>query len=626
MADIKDPISQNIEGVQQLVASRINKTTGGLTTEAEGIQGEKEDELTLKLSDDELIKLADKWVLKYQGYEAKIKIRQEAQKQFYLGRQKDGAWNSTNTEGIPISANLIFEATETFLAAALAKNPEPIVYADNTEAGNAVSKTVKTMLQYHAEVLALRPKLEMVVRKWNLDFLGVMKHGWDDEIKDIKSEVKDIKDFILDPDGYIDAYGDYIGPLGERITVPASKLIEMFSKHKEFITLVTDGRLGTDVVYTEWWNDDYCFYTFKGKVLDKAKNPNFNYESEDNPNAENHFASPKKPYSFLAVFNLGNQPHDETGLIEQNIPNQKRVSRRTEQIDYNLSRANNSTAYSGNNFNQENAKQAATARIKGHPIIVPSGGPIADAIVDLPTQEVGAAFFNSLEVDKNDLRGIYGTQGITAEQPKDESQTARGMILNQQYDNSRIGGGIGSKIERFVDNIFNNYVQLYYVHYDEPHTAAIVGQLKATEFVVLSNQDLTRKLVVSVAPDSMTPKDDISESNQAIALWEQKALDLKTLLTILNFPDPQTTAGQAWLYNTNPQLYGQLNFPEITQQIQDFMAKQQQQAPQPGQQAPGGAQPGGQPGGPIESPQPPPSLAGGAIQSNASLSQVPLPT
>lgn len=623
MADSKDPISQNIEGVQQLVGSRTNKTTGGITNEAEGIEGEKEDELTLKLSDAELLRLADKWTLDYAGYAEKVKLRQEAQKQFYLGKQKDGSWNSVNSEGIPISANLLFEATETFLAAALAKNPEPVVFCDNSPEGNALSKSVKTMLQYHADVLALRPKLEMIVRKWNLDFLGVMKHGWDERIQDIKSEVKDAKDFVFDPKGYIDAYGDYIGPLGERITIPASKLIDMFPKHKAFITLIVDGKIGTDVTYTEWWNDDYCFYTFKGQVLEKNKNPNYNYPTEEDPEPKNHFAYPKKPYSFLSVFNLGNQPHDETGLIEQNIPNQKRITRRTEQIDYNLSRANNSTIYSGNNFNQENAKQAATARIKGHPIIVPAGGPIKDAIIDLPTQEVGSSFFDSLEIDKNDMRGIYGVQGITAQTQKEDT-TARGMILNQQYDNSRIGGGIGSKIEHFVDNVFNNYVQLYYVHYNEPHTAAIVGQLKATEFIVLSNKNLNKQLVVSVAADSMTPKDDISEANQALALWEAKALDIKTLLTILNFPDPAATAAQAWLFATNPQVYGQLNFPELTQQIQELMAAQQPTAAP----TPGGAPlspsmpPAGQP--PIG--QPPEGLAGGAIESNSSLSQVPLPT
>lgn len=579
-----DPIEQNIQGVQSLVSSRLNKISGGATTQQEGLDGEKIDELTLELDDAELLKLANSLTLKYRGYEAEIKIRQALQKQFYLGRQKDGSPNSTTLDGVPISANLIFEAEETFLPAALKSNPDPVVYSDNTPEGNKASKELKTMLQHHADTLVLRRKLALVVRKWSMDFLGVMKHGWDNEIQDIKSEVKDIKNFILDPDGYIDMYGDYIGLLGERVTCTASKLVDLFPKHKAFITIVVDGKMGSEVTYTEWWSDEYCFYTFKEKVLDKFKNPNFKYEKPEDGQVINHFAKPKKPYSFLSVFNLGDQPHDVTGLIEQNIPNQRRITRRTEQIDYNLSRSNNSRAYSENNFTQETAKQASTAMMKGHPVIIPPGSPIHEAIVDFPAPGIDSAFFNELENSKNDLRSIFGTDGLGTVAPK-EQKTLGGLLNNEQHDTTRIGGGIGDALEQFVDNVFNNWTQLYYVFYDDKHFGVTPGALKATDYVEISAENLNRQFIVSVAPDSMKPKDELTEMNQALELWKQKAIDPKTLLTILNFPDPQETAAQAWLWNTNPQAYGLLNFPDLNQKLQELMAQQkqppQEQAPQP---------------------------------------------
>lgn len=539
------------------------------------MDGEKIDELTLKLDDGELLALSNAITLNYRGYEESIKIRQALQRQFYLGRQKDGSPNSTTLDGVPISANLIFEAEETFLPAALKSNPDPVVYSDNTPEGNKASKDLKTMLQFHADNLVLRRKLALVVRKWSMDFLGVMKHGWDNEIQDIKSEVKDIKNFILEPDGYIDMYGDYVGMLGERITCKASKLADLFPEHKAFITIIVDGKMGSEVTYTEWWSDEYCFYTFKGKVLDKFKNPNFKYEE----GARNHFVKPKKPYTFLSVFNLGDQPHDVTGLIEQNIPNQRRITRRTEQIDYNLSRANNSRAYSENNFTQETAKQASTAMMKGHPVIIPPGSSIQEAIVDFPAQGIDRAFFDELENSKGDLRSIFGTDGLGTVAPQ-EQKTLGGLLNNEQHDTTRIGGGIGDALEQFVDNVFNYWVQLYYVDYDEKHFAAVLGTLKATEYVELSMEDLDRQFVVSVAPDSMKPKDELTTMNQALTLWQEKALDLKTLFTILDFPDPQETASQTWLYQTNPQMYGMMNFPELNQKIQQLMAQQQAQAPQ----------------------------------------------
>ena len=104
-------------------------------------------------------------------------------------------------------------------------------------------------------------------------------------------------------------------------------------------------------------------------------------------------------------------------------------------------------------------------------------------------------------------------QGISS-QPADEDQTARGMILNQAQDTSRISGSIGQSIETVAENVFNWLVQLYYVFYDEPHFAAIMGNAKAVEYVELSKMNFDRQLIVGVASDSMVPKDPITLPTQ----------------------------------------------------------------------------------------------------------------
>ncbi len=616
----------NIRGVQNLVSSSTNKVPFAASDLPEGPSAEHEDVFSLKLGDTELLRLASKWESKYRGYEALISARQKANKQYYLGQQNAGS-PGAQPESQGISANLIFEAEETFLPAALSKNPEPVVWADNTEEGNKLSKSVKTMLQYHSDTLVLRRKLTLMVRNWSVDLLGCIKHGWDPIIDDIKSDVRDVKKFVFDPDGFIDPYGDYVGYLGERITITAEKLAELYPKKAAHITILVDGQMGTDVTYTQWWNDDYTFDTFKGIVLDKTMNPHFSYDSETEEVDEdgviakvpvkgiNHFARPKKPYTFLSVFSFANQPHDVTGLIEQNIPNQRRITRRTEQIDYNLSRNNNSDVFSEDNFTQETAKQAAKALAMGHPVLIPQGGPIEGSIKRLAAQGIDASYFNELENSKNDLRSIFGTQGITAQQ-QDEDQTARGMILNQQYDNSRIGGGIGDALEQVADNIFNWWVQLYCVYYDEEHYATIMGRMKAVEYQVLSRENFTKRIVVSVAPNSMKPKDEINEINMAQTLYDKGAIGPKTLLTVLDFPDPQTAAEDGVLWQVDKAAYMQLNFPELTQklaQLQQQMAAAQAGAPVAASGAPAEA---------VTEPAPAEGLS--AAPASSSLSQVPL--
>lgn len=615
-----DPVEQNIIGVQSLVGSKLNKSNSGVS-QSEEIDSEHIDEFTLDLEDSELIEMKRRWEANYMGYEESLKLRQQAQKTYYLGRQKEGG--SQATTGEPISANLLFEAEETFLPAALSKNPEPVVWTDNTAEGAKIASDVKAMLQYHADALVLRRKLTLMTRHWSIYFIGIIKHGWDPVVNDIKSDIRDPRNFIFDPEGFVDAYADYEGPLGERITITAKKLIELFPKHKQTISILVDNKLGTKVTYTEWWNDDYTFCTFKDIILSKDKNPHFNYtktevqEDLDGQPQEiqvkgiNHFAKPKKPYTFLTVFSLGEQPHDVTGLIEQNIPNQRRITRRTEQLDYNLSRANNSDIFSADNFNQETAKQAATGMAKGHPILVPSGKPITEAVHRLQAPGIDGSFFNELQTSKQDLRSIFGTEGISSQKPS-ENTTARGMILNQSFDTSRIGGGIGDALEQVADNIFNWWVQLYAVYYDEPHFASIMGQMKAVEYVTLTSANLDRRIIVSVSADSMKPKDEITEMNQAMDLFTKGALDPKTLLTMLNVPDPQNTAESTVLWLLDKQAYLQMNFPELAQKL--AMIQQSAMAAQ--------GVPPGQGGAPVS----------GGGESNismdpasAALSQVPLP-
>jgi hypothetical protein len=620
-----DPFSLNIKGVDDLVTSQTNKIQSD-TLPTEGATGNKYGVLNLKLEDDALLKLKNQWEKDYAPYETKIKQAGERNKESYIGKRPDGSW-MTDLD-LPIAANLQFEAEETFLAAALSKNPEPTVYSDDTPEGDAIARSVRIMLAYHADTLVIKRKLTLMVRQWSIYHLGVLKHGWDARVNDVTVQNRKIQDFIFDKEGYVDAYGDFVGYLGERIEVTAEKLIELYPEHKQYITESVQSELGTKVKYTEWWaaDDTFTFVTFKEKVLAKYKNPYFNYPEEvlapdgrpmldesGQPmmtEARNHFGIPKKPYTFLSVFSLQEQPHDLTSLVEQNIPNQNRIRRRTEQIDYNAASANNAYAFSADNFNQETAKQAAAARAKGNPILVPSGKPMGEAIMPLNAQDLPRSVFSELEIAKTDLRQSWGVLGMTT-QPADEDTTARGQILNQQNDSTRIGGGIGNAIEQVADNVFNWLTQLYYVFYDEEHFASVLGVTKSLEYTTLQSSMLTVPLLVSVSPDSLRPRDQITEINLAQALFDKGVIGPKTLLKMLSFPNPDDAAADGLLYKMDPMMYMQLNFPEFAQNIQ--MMQQQMMM--------GGAPGGGTP--PEQTTEPEQNLA--KDPANAGLDQVQLP-
>lgn len=571
----QDSFQLNIGGVQSLVESGVNKVKD-VDLQEEGKAGEEVDVLDLPMSDDELLKLKSSWESAWEGYYPKIKPRQENNKLFYTGLQKDATGNNETV----VSSNLIFESEETFIPQAISKNPEPVVWSDNTEEGKLASNDIKAMMQYHADVLCLRKKLGVMVRHWSVYFIGILKHGWDEKNKDITLDLRKPQNFVLDPEGYVDEFGNFKGYyVGEKLELTAEKLIELYPKYSAEITLSVNAAMGTKVIATEWWTDDYCFTSYKDLILDKHKNQYFNYGDSESATLRNHFANPKMPYTFLSVFSLQERPHDITNLIEQSIPNQVRITEREAQISRNLRAGNNSIALSGISFTSETAREAAAALEDGNPVLVPDGQ-VEQAIKRIPANNLPSAIFQAQDNDKVSLRAVFGVQGL-APSPSDHPDTARGMILNQSHDSSRIGGGIGDALEQVADNVFNWWLQLYCVFYDEPHYGAVIGGDRAVRYVSIINSNLERNFVISVAPNSMTPKDEITEMNQAIELWNAKALDPITLYQKLNYSDPMESAKKLTLWITNPQAYAAQFFPE---QAPPSQAPQTGQAPpQPGE-------------------------------------------
>ena len=178
---------------------------------------------------------------------------------------------------------------------------------------------------------------------------------------------------------------------------------------------------------------------------------------------------------------------------------------------------------------------------------------------------------------------------IGAQEAKPD-ETARGMTLNQQRDTSRIGGGIGDIIEQSVAKPACDWlVQLYHVFYDEKHFGAVLGSGAATQYVELQAQDIDQQLIVGITANSMQPKDQISEGNQAMSLYSAGAIGPKTLLETLNFPDPDDAAedGVLWKYSEaadGGMSYITLNYPQLAAKLQQ-MQQQQQMAQQQAQQA-----------------------------------------
>ena len=614
-----------IKGVMGLF-DNVNKVDGN------GVQNiEEVDEYESNYSEQEIIDLKRNWIKEYSAYYADIEKAQKTSLEYWLGKQKtDNGLDMV--EGRSYVVNKLFEAVETFIPIATRANPEPLVSSDNSEEGQQLAKDVKQMLVTLADKQILRRKLARMTRNWTIYLTGVMEVDYDIEIDEIKTTVINPKRIIFDKDGQIgeDALfkGDY---LGVRTKVSASKLIQMFPKKKSDILNLCKGKLGTKLEYIKWWYKGLdVFFTLDDLVLGKFKNPHWNYDGEETRKDDmgndiveiiqgtNHFERPTSPYVFLSVFNTGLHPHDDTSLILQNIAIQDQINKRYRQLDRNIDSQNNGIVVDGRFMTKEQASEAASALRRGASIMV-QGNP--NEVISRPqVPQLPSDVWNAVRSAEQNLSNIFGTSGSTPSGMKSE-ETARGKIMVNQMDASRIGGGVTEYIEQVADTIYNLWVQMMFVHYDNEHYSENVGEQDGGELMGLSRGRFVKSLRVTVKEGTLVPKDPLTQRNEAIDLWSANAIDPLNLYKKLDFPDPKGATQSLILWQM---LQKGVIQPE--QYLSTFQIEQAQPTGLPGEQPGTGGPAINDLGGteaPVE-PAPAGTQTAGAIQSQELMNSVPL--
>lgn len=587
------------------------------------------------LSDQEIIELSDTWKQRYAPYYHEVEKSQRIAFKYWIGQQDTSdiqQWQGS----MPAIDNLIFEAVETFLPIATKAVADPVVSADPSPAGQALAKDLRNALLFEADRQKIRLLVKRVLRHWLIYRIGAVKFVWNPVTNQIETCAVNPKRMIFDTDGYVDVDSTFKGEFfGEKMREPAHKVLEKFKpfltpEKKQYILQKANHKLGTMIEYIEWWYQGTDnFYTLDQIVLGKFKNHMWNYDgTEERPDpitgepmevdmqGQNFLLSPSAPYRFLSIFSTGIQPHDETSLIMQNVGIQDLINRRWRQIDQNVSRMNNSLVVNGRSFTDEQASLAATAMRDGRAIRVPNpaGSNLESDVMNVPAPALTASVFENLQDARSELKNLFGTAGSSSAGVAAQ-ETARGQILSNQLDSSRIGGGVGEYLEQFEEAIYNYWTQIMFVYYDAPHYMTVSGVAGGKELAMLSSArlGLSETLSITVKEGSLVPKDPLTKRNEAIQLWGAGAIDPRMLFDRLEYADPNEAAKQLilWqLFQKGDMQALQMYMPDLAQQAPFLPSLQQQPMQpggQPGQPQPGAAQPQGQA---VNPPGRPPNPAG----------------
>jgi len=551
----------------------INKQKGQEPEETDiGVVSDKLPELELKMKNEDIVKLANKWEAAWSNSPKRSKWLKDIDEneKYWLGNQFDTPSKDMRRSMVD---NLIFESLETYLPQATRRNPEPLVALKAGEEPNPANEKftqkVKDRLADIADEDTLRLKLKKGARHWAIMHLGVAKMGWNLDEDRPTARIVRAKKIILDPDSIIDEDGYSGNRVGEYRKLSAERLLEIMGEEDENKEKGIEGNkkaiaaikekvkddLATEVQFIEWWTNDYMFWKLGNHILFKKKNHHWNYDTtepdtdvdkfgveeviEKDVDGINHLSSPQMPYIFLTVFNLGDQPMDNTGLIQQNLANQDVINKRNKQIDKNTDSMNNGMVVSMERAGVTKDQAASMNRTlrKGGTVVIPQGSP-REAIDRINAPGLPADVYNNLSDMRARMRDIFGVKGSSQAGLAGES-TVRGKIVSRNLDTDRIGGGVTEYLEQFADKVYNWYLQLLFV-YDE-------------DFQFLQGAR-PPKILISVKEGSLLPKDSTTIANQAIELSVAGKMSDVDLFKRLEYPNPEELAANVWLQTNAPEI------------------------------------------------------------------------
>ena len=288
----------------------------------EGLKEQRE-LLKVTMKDEDLAREIDKDIENSIGLHTQIKGIQQENEDYYLGEQLDKkkffGWE------LPSAENLLYMAVETILSIITSRRREPIVLAaQDTDDSKELKEKTQQFLTWKWDIENMMIKFEDWVRHSLLYRIGVLKIRWDIEKDDFEINVIRPQRIIIDKDA-TDEYDSKF--IAEYKQDTLADLVEMFPKAKQELIELYDNKMGSIVKYVEYWQNEFVVWKVDKIILDKKKNPNWNWDEKDRKESLkklrerwiektknekldnillNYFNEPRKPFIIVSLKSLGN--------------------------------------------------------------------------------------------------------------------------------------------------------------------------------------------------------------------------------------------------------------------------------------------------------------------------------
>ena len=468
--------------------------------------------------------------------------------------------------------NRIFVDVETSIPILTSEVPEPTVVGATD---NTIQQTIQKGLQIAYEVkYRLQQKLQTLIRQWYLYRIGVLKYRWDKE-KGFTTEPILARKIGFDRRATSKANCEYVW---EELEDTIENLITKFkSKEKEITTLIgNQDNKKAKIKYLEFWggNGKWVCWKLRTLILDKKKNPNFDYGTPEQLTAMGHipaqegvnnvFEKPEFPYLFLNVFSIGDETglYDETSIIEEAASLQEGANQLEQQIlELNEGQKR---VWVLTNVAEEVAQDLIN---KTGDLAVRTKQP--NAATQVQSGKPDAALFNHLAHLLSEIDNIFGIHSTTrgASPQRQETLGAQKLQTGQDYGRQDL---IVRNVEQLIEEWYNAYLHCIKVFSVE---AEVLNNGKET--IELTREMIPQGIQVMVKKGSTLPIDRQTKMANAIQLAQFQMIDPKTLFQEMGYPNEDQRVQDLfqWLAMT-----GKIQMPEqpISPEQQTDQAKLEQ--------------------------------------------------
>lgn len=434
--------------------------------------------------------------------------------------------------------NRIFVDIETAIPIITAEPPEPEIIASFENDNNDTKNTLKKGLIIAYDIkYRMQGLIQKLVRSWYLNRIGVLKYKWD--------EKKGFKTFKVAPrrigfDSNATSYDD-LEYIWETVESTLEEMIKKFPKKKDEI--IKQANVKNDrakLSYTEFWggNGEWYACRFKDIILEKKKNPNYDWEDEDN----NIFDSPQFPYLLFNVFNLeeDNSVYDDTSLIEQAKPLQDGVNQLEQQIiDLNEGQKR-VWVISGEAVSQKTAQELINKT--GDLMLFLDKKAPANSVTQVQSGKPDASLFNNLNHLLNEIDNVIGMHSTTRGE-RSSQETLGGRQLLKGSDLGRLDL-IVKNIEKVIQDWYTAYLQMLKVYSDESEVLR-----DTNETIELKPDEIPADILVLVKKGSTLPIDPVSRAQMARELAGGNKIDPATLFEEMGYSkvDERVSSLYEWL-------------------------------------------------------------------------------